>query len=226
MPPVPAPAGGRAADLPSSLEKARKRRRLALKGKRGRGSGWQTVGAASQIAVGVTAATTQGVQGRLCRKQLPSLPPALVPPQEEERAAEIASCRWPYAPRETLLVKAERDVRVRVERRASSQAKTLCGPRLLLRIFRPSAGRPGNNRAVHPPRIALLQLGGVAKLSARTARRGLSMRHNSQYATFGLPTFVRYFDRRNVASEARPRDNRILSTARLRIKCGLSGRKE
>jgi hypothetical protein len=40
-----------------------------------------------------------------------------------------------------------------------------------------------------------------------------------------LPTFVRYFDSRSVASEARPPDNRVLFTADLRISVPFRGRK-
>lgn len=131
--------------------------------------------------------------------------PLLCPPPGRgaggrRRSREIASRRRPNAPRETLLVKAERGVRVRCRETGVLSGLNVGGRRMSLRIFRPSAGRPGGNRAVHPPRIALLQLGGVAKLSARTTRRGLSMRHSSQYATFGLPTFARYSRRKKIVA--------------------------
>ena len=144
----------------SSPEKARKRRGLALKASVGAGLAadrWRGV----VDAVGVPAAATQGVQGRLCRK-----PAAVLAARScarplgrgaggRPRSREVASCRWPYAPRERTDREApylggawrvsavSRDGRpLRLKR---WRAAHVAG------IFRPSAGRPGNNRAVHRP---------------------------------------------------------------------------
>jgi hypothetical protein len=42
--------------------------------------------------------------------------------------------------------------------------------------FQAESGRPGNDRAVHPPRIALLQLGGAPKLYRQCGLRERELR--------------------------------------------------
>jgi hypothetical protein len=150
-------------------------------------------------------------RGDCAQSQLPSLPPALLPATSgEERAADRARARLKAEDGLTrqgsaLIVKlhisAERGVRVRCR-----ETGVLSGrPRMSLRIFRPSAGL-GNDRAVPPaPNYAtpVRRRSEVQPESCAAVCRCATI----LYATFGLPTFVRYFDRRNVASETRPRDN-------------------
>ncbi len=146
LPLVPAPAGGRAADPPVVAGKGAKAQKIGLQRQAWARVWLQIVGAASQIAVGVTAAATQDVQGRLCRK-----PAAVLAARScarplgrgaggRPRSREIASCRWPYAPREHTNCEDGRSFRLKRWRAAHVAG-----------IFRPSAGRPRNNRAVHRP---------------------------------------------------------------------------
>jgi hypothetical protein len=179
LPPVPAPAGGRAADAVIA-GKGSKAQKIGLQRQAWARVWLQIVGVASQIAVRVPAAATQGVQGRLCRKPAAVLAArSCARPPGEERAADRARARlqgrWHYAPRE------------RIDReapylggawRASAVSKDGRPLRLkrwraahVAEAFQPSAERPGNNCAVHPPRIALL--------------RGLSM-HAPQFSIRNL----------------------------------------
>jgi hypothetical protein len=160
--------------------KARKRRRLAFKASVGAGLAadrWQGVADCG----GSYRSGDAGRAGRLCRTPAAVLAArACARPLGRgaggrPRSREIASCRWPYAPRERTDREApylggacrasavSRDGRpLRLKRRRAAH---------VAEDFQAEAlGDPGN-RAVHPPLIALLQLGGVAKLSARIEGR-------------------------------------------------------
>ena len=79
---------------PSLLEKARKRRRSALKGKRGRGSGCRSLARRRRLRWELPQRRRRTCRGDCAQSQLPSLLRALLPaPSGEERAADGARAR-------------------------------------------------------------------------------------------------------------------------------------
>jgi hypothetical protein len=162
---------------PSLLEKARRRRRLAFKGKRGRGSSCRSLVRRRRLRWEFPQRRRRACRGDCAASQLPSLSPALVPAPRERSGRQTALARDCKADGITrhgsaLIVNlggawrasaVSRDGRpLRLKRwRAAHVAEA----------FQPSAERPGNNCAVHPPRIALL--------------RGLSM-HAPQFSIRNL----------------------------------------